>query len=209
MTFPPSFGDALGLSPTPPWPARSLLALPHDHGPRASRTSVCRRSRRTRCSSSGRSLPCSSRRRLDVIRAWGFTPKSELVWVKTTTPCGPELGGYTTRRRGAKTSAGLPDATAAFGMGRTARMNHETCIVATRGKTSHLVQRHDIRSVFFAPVGAHSAARCVLPDRRGPHRRADLELSPGGERGGRYTCIGMNSAQLEVGDGELFRRVGS
>jgi len=148
---------------------------------------------------------------LDVIRAWGFTPKSELVWVKTTTPCGPELGGYTKRRRGAKTTTGLPDATTAFGMGRTARMNHETCIVATRGKTSHLVQRHDVRSVFFAPVGVHSAKpdafyQIVEALTEGPI----LELFARRERGGRYTCIGDElGVRLEVGDGELFRGVGT
>lgn len=147
---------------------------------------------------------------LAIIRAWGFEPKSELVWVKTTTQCGPELGGYVERQRpGKKPVAGLPDATVAFGMGRTARMCHETCIIATRGKTSGLVHRHDIRSVFFAPVGAHSAKPSAFYDiveamTEGPI----LELFARRERGGRFVCIGDElGSKLRVGDGELFRRV--
>jgi N6-adenosine-specific RNA methylase IME4 len=62
----------------------------------------------------------------DVARAWGFTPKAELVWVKT------KKGGE-----------GL-----AFGMGRYVRAAHETCIIARRGKAT--VRSRSIRSVFFA-----------------------------------------------------------
>ena len=66
---------------------------------------------------------------LDVVSAWGFTAKSELVWVKTTDAVGPEIGGYV---RGPKGQAMLPASTAAFGMGHTARMNHEVCIIDPR-----------------------------------------------------------------------------
>lgn len=62
-----------------------------------------------------------------VVRAWGFTPKSEIVWQKLT-----------------KTGKCW------FGMGRTVRASHETCIVATRGRPRPLVR--NIRSTFAAPV---------------------------------------------------------
>ena len=69
---------------------------------------------------------------LRVVRAWGFVPKAELVWLKTTS-----LGKRW------------------FGMGRTVRNEHETCIIATRGKPQ--VRSHAVRSTFTAPVGRHSA----------------------------------------------------
>lgn len=71
---------------------------------------------------------------LRVCRAWGFEPKSEIVWVKLT-------------------SAGKPH----FGMGRYVRAQHETCIIATRGKGNSRIRNHAVRSVFEAPVGRHSA----------------------------------------------------
>jgi site-specific DNA-methyltransferase (adenine-specific) len=66
-----------------------------------------------------------------VCRAWGFTPKSEIVWAKLTT------GGMRH-----------------FGMGRHVRASHETCILAVRGKPKPLVR--NVRSVFEAIVGPHS-----------------------------------------------------
>lgn len=71
-----------------------------------------------------------------VVRAWGFVPKSELVWVKRT---------KTGKRH--------------FGMGRTVRAEHESCIIATRGRVQ--VADRSVRSTFEAPVGEHSAK----PDR--------------------------------------------
>lgn len=68
---------------------------------------------------------------LEVIRNWGYVPKSEIVWLKLT-------------------SGGRPF----FGMGRYTRMQHESCVIATRGKAMPTV--HDQRSVFSAPVRAHS-----------------------------------------------------
>jgi len=62
-----------------------------------------------------------------VVRAWGFTPKSEVVWNKLT-------------------KTGKPW----FGMGRHVRASHETCIVATRGRAKPYVR--NIRSTFAAPV---------------------------------------------------------
>lgn len=70
---------------------------------------------------------------LDVLAAWGFTLKSEMVWVK-------------------KTFTGLPH----FGMGRFVRASHETCLIATRGRGIDLIRSHSVRSVFEAPVARHS-----------------------------------------------------
>lgn len=64
---------------------------------------------------------------LDVIKAWQFVLKTELVWIKTT-----------------------PTGKRHFGMGYITRAAHETCLIATRGRPK--VLRHDIRSVFEAPV---------------------------------------------------------
>lgn len=69
---------------------------------------------------------------LRVARAWGFVPKAEVVWVKTTT-----LG----RVR--------------MGMGRYVRNAHEACIVATRGRFKP--SDRGVLSVVHAPRGRHSA----------------------------------------------------
>ena len=71
---------------------------------------------------------------LAVVDAWGFTLKSELVWVK-------------------RTAAGKRW----FGMGRYVRSEHETCLIATRGRGLDLIRDHSVRSTFEAPVGEHSA----------------------------------------------------
>ena len=68
---------------------------------------------------------------LEVVRAWGFTPKTELVWLKRT-------------KNGKRH----------FGMGRILRAEHETCLVATRGKPKPKVL--NVRSTFEAPTGRHS-----------------------------------------------------
>jgi N6-adenosine-specific RNA methylase IME4 len=76
-----------------------------------------------------------------VTRAWGFTPKTEIVWVKTRPP---------------KTSA--PESHRLhFGMGRYVRAAHETVIVAVRGRPAPYVKSRSVRSVFFANVTRHSS----------------------------------------------------
>lgn len=70
---------------------------------------------------------------LDVVKAWGFTVKSEVVWRKTT---------RTGKRH--------------FGMGRYVRMEHEVCLIATRGGLSVPAVYKAERSTFEAPVGRHS-----------------------------------------------------
>jgi N6-adenosine-specific RNA methylase IME4 len=70
---------------------------------------------------------------LDVMRAWGFTLKAEIVWRK-------------------RTVNGLD----AFGMGRQVRMCHETCLIGVRGRGARTDVKN-IRSVLDAPIGRHSA----------------------------------------------------
>ena len=64
---------------------------------------------------------------LDVIEAWGFELKSEIVWDKIT-------------------SRGNPH----FGMGRYTRASHEVCLLATRGRVK--VRSRSVRSRFEAVV---------------------------------------------------------
>lgn len=85
-----------------------------------------------------------------VIRAWGFVPKSEIVWVKKTV-----------------------DGNRHFGMGRYVRMEHEVCMIAARGKASKLVLDKGVRSVFEAKRPARHSAK---PDEF--YRLVD-QLSPG------------------------------
>lgn len=59
-----------------------------------------------------------------VIREWGFTVKSELVWLKRT-------------KNGKEH----------FGMGRHVRLGHEVCHIATRGRGAGIVNRAQ-RSAF-------------------------------------------------------------
>ncbi len=73
-----------------------------------------------------------------VVDAWGFVPKTELVWIKTTGTVPPEG----------------EDEKLHFGMGHYTRAAHETCIIATKG--SFKVADRGVRSVFQAPVGKHS-----------------------------------------------------
>lgn len=68
---------------------------------------------------------------LTVMRAWGFSQKTEMVWLKKT-------------RTGKRW----------FGMGRIVRAEHESCLVGVRGRPR--VLSHAVRSTFCAPVGRHS-----------------------------------------------------
>ena len=68
---------------------------------------------------------------IGLLHRHGFTPKAELVWIK-------------------KTAKGKRF----FGMGHTLRGEHETCLIATKGKPE--VLNHSTRSTFEAKVGRHS-----------------------------------------------------
>ena len=104
-----------------------------------------------------------------VMRAWGFTPKSEMCWQKIN-PC-KTCGGKghvplphpppgmeealseirvwcdNCKGRGYKNS---------LGMGRYVRGAHEICLIGTRGKPQFPDDK-GVHSVFRAPRGAHSA----------------------------------------------------
>jgi N6-adenosine-specific RNA methylase IME4 len=94
------------------------------------------------------------REALDVVDAWGFVPKSEIVWRKMTNDG--------TRVR--------------IGMGRSVRLCHEVCIVAKRGRPTRLDA--SIPSVFDAPRGGkHSAkpdAFYSIVERLAPGPRVEL-----------------------------------
>lgn len=79
---------------------------------------------------------------LAVTAAWGFTVKSQLIWVKTKNGIVDDT---------------VDESDLAFGMGRSVRASHETCLIATKGKYSKLIKNHSTRSVFFAPRGEHSS----------------------------------------------------
>jgi N6-adenosine-specific RNA methylase IME4 len=79
---------------------------------------------------------------LAVMHMWGFTLKSELVWVKT--------------KDGVVIEEPVDEDDLAFGMGRYTRHCHEVCLIGTRGKGIQLVKNHSIRSVFFAERQEHS-----------------------------------------------------
>ena len=68
---------------------------------------------------------------LSVVRAWGFVPKSEIVWLKRT------LSG-----------------TRWFWMGRQVRNEHGVALIATRGRPRR--RSASVRSTFEAAVGRHS-----------------------------------------------------
>jgi N6-adenosine-specific RNA methylase IME4 len=103
-----------------------------------------------------------------VVRAWGFVPKSEIVWVK-------------------RTASGKRW----FGMGRIVRMEHEVCLVAKRGRPEIITK--NIRSTFqaLANRGNHSEKPETF------YRDIVERLSPGPyvelfarrERPG-WTCLG-------------------
>ena len=114
---------------------------------------------------------------LQVVRAWGFVPKSEIVWVKTTARGNVRIG-----------------------MGRTVRNAHETCIVATRRRYSRLIDSHSELSVVSAQRRKHSEKPTEfysLVERLcvGPR----LELFARRHRHG-WDCIGSEiGSVLEVG----------
>lgn len=101
----------------------------------------------------------------EVVRAWGFVPKSEIVWEKLT-------------------ASGKPW----FGMGRHVRASHETAIVAVRGKPKP--RSRSVRSRFAAVAGRHSEKPEAFYDlieqlAEGPY----VELFARRARPG-WTCLG-------------------
>lgn len=74
---------------------------------------------------------------LMLASAWGFTVKTELVWIK-------------------RTSSGKRW----FGMGRTLRAEHEVCIVASRGNPKPL--NLSTRTTFKGVAEGHSSKPCTF-----------------------------------------------
>lgn len=72
-------------------------------------------------------IGCMTRDAYDVVEAWGFTPKTEIVWQKLT-------------------KNGLPH----FGLGHYSRGSHETFVLAVRGSVK--VADKGIRSTFPAKM---------------------------------------------------------
>jgi N6-adenosine-specific RNA methylase IME4 len=110
---------------------------------------------------------------LDVIKAWGFTVKAEIVWIKQT-------------RHGKRHC----------GMGRTVRMEHEVCLIATRGR--YVTLNKGIRSTFTAKVNEHSAKPGVFYNivealREGPY----VELFARCRRAG-WTSLGNEVPDAEI-----------
>lgn len=83
-------------------------------------------------------LSSMQRDALDVAEAWGFSVKSEIVWCKMT-------------KRGLNH----------FGMGRTVRGSHETCLIAHRGRANSMIKSHSIRSTFSAPLPTDAQGRII------------------------------------------------
>lgn len=99
---------------------------------------------------------------LDVVRSWGFVPKTEIVWEKLSKGSGERRTKSDFVIPSGTLEADVPDLVMSklvrrhFGMGRITRASHETCIVATRGRASRLIEDLSVRDSFFAPVGEHS-----------------------------------------------------
>lgn len=111
---------------------------------------------------------------LQVVRAWGFTPKSEIIWCKTTTH-GKDH----------------------FGMGRQVRMSHEACIIAVRGRPQ--VLSRSVRSIFDAQYTKHSGKPEMFFDivesfSSGPY----CELFARRNRSG-WTCLGDEIVSVRTG----------
>lgn len=133
---------------------------------------------------------------LRVMQAWGFEQKSELVWNKTDREDAKLRRRIMeiSRKRDLHTTGDIVDIAIeearrlSFGMGHYTRGAHETCLIGRRGKAK--VLDRSVRSVFFAPVGAHSEKpeefyRIVEKLSPGPY----LELFARRRRPG-WTCVG-------------------
>jgi len=127
-----------------------------------------------------------------VIHAWGFTPKSEIVWVKTGRGT-PSFVIDEDDLRVAEASTAVT-----MGMGHFVRNAHEVAIIATRGR--YLVSDRSVRSVLFAPIGEHSEKPDLfytLLERLGG-------AGPFAELFGRKPRIGWHVYGNEVPDGYVW-----
>lgn len=150
---------------------------------------------------------------LDVCRAWGFEPVSEIVWVKVP-KASPDIliekavrvverdepvvdtadvsmirAGEMMRLAGAR----VFESARAVRMllGHYVRLSHEVCIIAARKGAASRILAHDVPSVFFAPLGRHSEKPAAFYDiverlAPGPY----LELFARTPRNDQWTCMG-------------------
>lgn len=120
---------------------------------------------------------------LDVMKRWGFTLKSEVVWAKLSG--GSDKTGW---------DAEHPDPADKmhFGMGRTTRAAHEVCLIGQLGRPERLAA--NVRDVFFAPYEEHSRKPEVF------YREIVERVSPGPylELFARTRRSGWTSLGLEV-----------
>src|SRR5262249_50804549 len=82
-----------------------------------------------------------------VMRAWGFTPKSEIVWRKAK-QCKACTGkGVSVHLNGQRICADCDGSgfKLQMGMGRYVRLAHEVCLIGARG--SCFPEAHDVLSV--------------------------------------------------------------
>lgn len=88
---------------------------------------------------------------LAVMKAWGFTLKAEIIWIKTTRDGLIFIDTNAIQNDEIYKDKHLTNI--AYGNGFQTHMCHEVCLIGVRGKperTGHF------RSVFFAPRGEHS-----------------------------------------------------
>lgn len=130
----------------------------------------------------------------DVVRAWGFTAKSELVWVKTKSFEGDDV----------PVEGDEPDL-GPMGMGWYSRQQHEVCIIAAKGRGASLIEAHDVRSVIYAPnTPEHSEkpqAAYQAIERLIGKLSPRVELFARAPRSG-WDCFG-NELETEIGFGLL------
>lgn len=142
---------------------------------------------------------------LHVGRAWGFTLKSEITWIKVPTTIRMtqkirEINYHVREFDDPKTDA-LRDHLIAeagivagrrvrIGMGRTVRLAHEVCLVLTRGRPK--VHNRSVSSVIFAPRIEHSRKPEELQTKAELIAGPDvprIELFARRQRDG-WTCVG-------------------
>jgi N6-adenosine-specific RNA methylase IME4 len=83
---------------------------------------------------------------LITMQSWGFSQKTQIVWVKSGKNVDPSSW-----------EEEIPeDLALAFGMGRTFRGACEFALVGTRGKILQKLENKSIRNVFLAPNLRHS-----------------------------------------------------
>ena len=91
---------------------------------------------------------------LDVMKAWGFSFKQTVIWVKTKkNPEKQEITNYKDLEK-----------ILGFGMGRVFRNTHEIVLIGTKGKVGKKILNKSLRTVFFHPSTKHSQKPEIFQD---------------------------------------------